>query len=146
MTLRTVLWLRMKLALLLTGAVLSSYAAETAYIVGMYSAKERRGLGRHFTMKVDGKRIAKLRFPTYYRLPVPPGVYNVSLEKDGPDEKDRPIILCHLIAGESCYVRAKTVGIEDRAEVELISPHVAAVELQNLLPLEQERIHMKVWK
>ena len=135
------MWLRMKLALLVIGTVLSSYAADTAYIVGMYSAKERRGLGRHFTMKVDGKRVAKLRFPTYYRLAVPPGVYNVTL-----DERDRPTILCHLIAGESCYVRVKTVGIEDRAEVELISPHLAAVELQTLLPLEQERIYVKVLK
>jgi hypothetical protein len=131
----------MKLALLAIGVVLSSYAADTAYIVGMYSKKERRGLSRHFTMKVDGKKIARLRFPTYYRIAVPPGVYNVTL-----DEKDRPTILCHLIAGESCYVRVKTVGAEDRAEVELISPHLAAVELQTLLPLEQERIHMKVWK
>ncbi len=133
------MWLRMKLAFIVVGTVLSSYAAETAYIVGMYTAKERRGLGKHFIMKVDGKRIAKLRFPTYYRLAVPPGVYNVTL-----DERERPTILCHLIPGESCYVRVKTVGIEDRAEVELISPHVAAVELQALLPLEQERIYVKV--
>ena len=94
-------------------------------------------------MKVDGRKVAKLRYPTYYRLEVPPGVYDITLDED---DKDRTPILCHLIAGESCFVRAKVTGRDNVREVNLISPHEAALELQKLLPLEQEKIYIKVWK
>jgi hypothetical protein len=124
------------LTLMVAAAALSAQASDIAYIVGMYSAKERPGLGGHFLMKVDGKKIAKLRYPTYYRLEVPPGVYNVTM-----DDKDRPPILCHLAAGEICYIRARTVGIESRAEVDLISPEQAWVQLRNLIPLEKEKVY-----
>lgn len=109
--------------------------------MGMYSAKERRGIGGHFLMKVDGKRVAKLRYPTYYRLEVPPGVYSVTF-----DDKAEPPILCHLIAGESCYIRARLTGSEDRREVALISPEQAAKQLQQLLPLEKEHVYLETWK
>ena len=131
----------MKLAIITLAAVLSMQAADTAYIVGMYSEKERRGLGGHFLMKVDGKKVANLRYPTYYRLEVPPGVYNITM-----DDKDQLPILCHLIAGESCYIRARLIGQNNIREVHLISPHDAAVQLQRLLPIEQEKIYIKVWK
>ena len=131
----------MKFAFLAFAALAMVQAADTAYIVGMYSSKDTRGLGGRFLMKVDDKKVASLRYPTYYRLEVPPGVYNVSM-----DDKDRPPILCHLIAGESCYIRARLVGRDNSPEVNLISPHEAAVELQRLLPIEQEKIYMKVWK
>lgn len=131
----------MKFALLMLAALGLVQAAETAYIVGMYSSKDTRGLGGWFLMKVDGRKVASLRYPTYYRLEVPPGVYNITM-----DEKDRPPILCHLIAGESCYIRARLVGRENSPEVHLMSPHEAAVELQRLLPIEQEKIYLKIWK
>jgi hypothetical protein len=131
----------MKFAIAALGTILAAQAADTAYIVGMYSEKERRGLGGRFLMKVDGKKVASLRYPTYYRLEVPPGVYNITM-----DDKDRPPILCHLIAGESCYIRARLVGHDNVREVHLISPHEAAVQLQKLLPIEQESIYIKLWK
>ena len=133
--------MRLKLALLSLVPLLLAEAPETAHIVGMYSEKSRPGLGGHFLMKVDGKKVANLRYPTYYRLTVPPGVYDISLE-----DKDQPPILCHLIAGESCYVRARTTGPNALREVALISPHEAAVQLQKLLPLENEKVYIRVWK
>ena len=75
----------MKFAFLVFAALALVQAADTAYIVGMYSSKDTRGLGGRFLMKVDDKKVASLRYPTYYRLEVPPGVYNVTM-----DDKDRP--------------------------------------------------------
>src|SRR5262245_53047082 len=120
---------------------LAANAAGSAYIVGMYSVKERRGIGGYFLIKVDGKRVAKLRYPTYYRLEVPPGVYSITF-----DDKAEPPILCHLIAGESCYIRARLTGNADRREVALISPEQAAKQLQQLLPLEKEHVYLEPWK
>lgn len=118
--------------------LLAADAADVGYIVGMYSTKEHRGLGGHFIMSVNGRKVAKLRYPTYYRLEVPKGVYNVKL-----DGEKSPGILCHVIAGESCFVRARTVGSDRRREVQLISPEQAAVELGKLLPLEIEAVYVQ---
>jgi hypothetical protein len=114
-----------KLGILILVAM-TARAADMAYIVPMYSQKERPGLGGYFLLKVDGKRVAKLRYPTYYSLEVPPGVYDITM-----DDKDRVPILCHLIAGESCYIRARLTGRDNLREVDLISSHQAAVELQS---------------
>ena len=46
--------------------------------------------------------MARLRFPTYYRVAVPPGVYNVTFAETSGGDRRLPI-LCHLIAGETCY-------------------------------------------
>lgn len=126
--------------MIIVAAALIANAAGGAYIVGMYSIKERRGIGGYFLMKVDGKKVAKLRYPTYYRLEVPPGVYTVTF-----DDKAEPPILCHLIAGESCYIRALLTGNNGR-DVALISPQEAAKQLQQLLPLEREHVYLETWK
>lgn len=133
--------MRLKFALLSLASLLLAEAPGTAHIVGMYPEKSKPGLGGNFLMKVDGRKVANLRYLTYHRLTVPPGVYDISM-----DVKDQTPILCHLIAGESCYIRARTVGHEAVREVALISPHEAAVQLQKLLPLENERIYIRVWK
>ena len=79
--------IKVKLAILIL-VVMTARAADMAYIVGMYSQKERPGLGGYFLLKVDGKKVAKLRYSTYYRLEVLPGVYDITM-----DEQDRAPIL-----------------------------------------------------
>jgi hypothetical protein len=116
-------------------------AADSGYIVAMYSAKETRGLGGYFDVSVDGKKVARLRYGTYFRLAVPPGAYEVTM--DAPSKSH---MLCHLIAGETCYVRARLVGKENRREADLVSPEEAGRQLRNTIPLEKEKVYMEVWK
>ena len=126
-------WGRVKLAILTLAAAILSQAAEPGFIVGMYSVKERPGLGGHFLFKISGKPVAKIRFPTYYRLDVPPGFYSVTVD-------DKPPIFCHVISGESCHIGMRTLGQEGRREVELLTSDKAALELQKVMPLEREHI------
>ncbi len=135
----------MKLASLALASVLFMQAADPAYIVGLYPSKESRGLGPQFTLRVDGKNVARLRFPTYYRVAVPPGVYNVTFAETSGGDRRLPI-LCHLIAGETCYIRVRTFGKEDRPEVELLPPSQAWLDLRNLIPLEKERVYLQMWQ
>jgi hypothetical protein len=130
-----------KLALLLLIS-LAATAGEVGYIVTMYSAKDTPGLGGHFTVTVDGRKVARLRYPTYYRLPVPPGTYTVTIE-DAPTAMP---ILCNLIAGETCYVRARHVGKENRREAALLAPEEAYRELRKTFLLENEHIFLREWK
>ena len=111
------------------------------YIVAMYSAKDTRGLGGYFELSVDGRKIAKLRYPTYFRLAVPPGAYTVTM-----DATSKSTVLCHVIAGESCYVRARMVGKENRREFDLVSPEEGGRQLRNAIPLEKEKVYMEAWK
>src|SRR3712207_2943817 len=99
----------------------------------MHSVKERPGLGRHFLFKVNGKPVAKIRFPTYYRLDVQPGFYTITVD-------DKPPIFCHVISGESCHIQMRSIGPESRREVELLTSEKAALELQKVMPLEREHI------
>jgi hypothetical protein len=131
---------KVNLALLLLIS-LAAHAAEVGYIVTMYSAKDTPGLGGFFTVTVDGRKVAKLRYPTYYRLPVPPGAYTITM--DAPTATP---ILCNLIAGETCYVRARKVGKENRREAALISPEEAYRELRKTFLLDNEHIYMREWK
>jgi hypothetical protein len=126
-------WGRVKLVILTVAAAILSQAAEPGFIVGMYSVKERPGLGGHFLFQVNGKPLAKIRFPTYYRLDVQPGFYTVTVD-------DKPPIFCHVISGESCHIRMQTIGKEGRREVELLTSDKAALELQKVMPLEREYI------
>ena len=87
-------------------------------------------------MKVDGKPVAKLVYPRYFRLSVPPGVYDVALAGK--------TFLCHLVAGESCYVRVKVV--ERRPVADLLSFNAAAIELQKVQPLDREKVIVGTWK
>ncbi len=123
----------MKLAILTLAAALLSRAADPGFIVGMYSVKERPGLGGHFLFKINGKPVAKIRYPTYYRLDVRPGFYTISVD-------DGPPIFCHVISGESCHVRMRVVGRDGRREVEMLTSHQAALELQKVMPLEKEHV------
>lgn len=111
------------------------------YIVAMYSAKDTRGLGGYFELSVDGRKVAKLRYPTYFRLAVPPGAYTVTM-----DAVSKSTVLCHVIAGESCYVRARMVGTENRREFDLVSPEEAGRQLRNTFQLEKEKVYMEVWR
>jgi hypothetical protein len=113
---------------------LSIQAEEVGYIVGLYSAKERVGGGRTLLLKLDGKPIAKLRHPTYHRVAVRPGVYEVAIGDSGTR------ILCHVIAGEFCYVRATTTEKDRKVEVELISPEQAWRELPKTMPVESGQV------
>ena len=120
---------------------LSTQAQNLGYIVTMYSAKDTRGLGGYFNVVVDGRKVARLRYGTYYRLPVPPGAYSVTM-----DAPSKHVILCNLIAGESCYVRARQVGQANVREVDLVSPDEAFRQLRNTIPLENEKIFVRQWK
>ena len=134
----------MTIKLLLVAAitsVLTAHAEDAAYIVTMYSSKETRGLGGYFEVNVDGKKVAKLRYPTYFRLAVPPGAYTVTMAAANGSP-----VLCHVIAGESCYVRARLVGKENRREFHLVSPEEAGRQLRNTFALEREKIYMDSWK
>ena len=126
-------WGRVKLPILMIAAAILSRAAEPGFIVGMYSAKERPGLGGHFLFKINGKPVAKIRFPTYYRADVQPGFYSVTVD-------DKPPIVCHVISGESCHIRMRTLGKEGRRDVELLTSEKAALELQKVMPLEREHV------
>ena len=126
-------WGRVKLPILMLAAAILSQAAEPGFIVGMYTAKDRPGLGGHFLFKINGKPVAKIRFPTYYRADVQPGFYTVTVD-------DKPPIFCHVISGESCHIRMRTIGNEGRREVELLTSEKAALELQKLMPLEREHV------
>jgi hypothetical protein len=130
-----------RVLLAIVALVSAAQAAETGYIVTMYSAKESPGLGGYFEVRVDGKKVARLRYGTYFRLAVPPGAYTVTM-----DAESKSPILCYLIAGESCYVRARTVGKENRREVDLVSPEEAGRQLRNTIPLEKEKVFVEVWK
>ena len=130
----------MKLSLLFLVVLLTTAsAADPGYIVTMYSSKETRGLGGYFEVKVSGKRVARLRYGTYFRLAVPPGAYEVTMD----EAVSKSTILCHLIAGESCYVRARMVGKENRREVDLVSPEEGGRQLRNTIPLEKEKVYME---
>jgi hypothetical protein len=115
-------------------------AADHGYLVAMYSAKETRGLGGYFEVRVDGKKVARLRYGTYFRLAVPPGAYQVTM-----DAPSTSLMLCHVISGESCYVRARLVGKENRREADLVSPEEAGRQLRNTIPLEKEKVYMEEW-
>ena len=131
---------RLLLAVVCAAAI--SYAGDSSgYIVAMYSSKDTRGLGGYFEVSVDGRKVAKLRYPTYFRLAVPPGAYTVTM-----DATSKSPVLCHVIAGESCYVRARTVGKENRREFDLVSPEEAGRQLRNTFQLEKEKVYMEVWK
>jgi hypothetical protein len=124
---------------------LAANAQNVGYIVAMYSAKETRGLGGYFNVIVDGRKVARLRYGTYYRLSVPPGAYSVTM--DAPSKR---VILCNVIAGESCYVQARQIGKGDgkdsTREVDLVSPEEAYRQLRNTIPLENEKIFIREWK
>jgi hypothetical protein len=107
----------------------------------MYSAKETRGLGGYFELRVDGKKVAKLRYGTYFRLAAPAGAYTITM-----DATSKSAVLCHVIAGESCYVRARLVGKENRREFDLVSPEEGGRQLRNTIPLEKEKVYMEAWK
>jgi hypothetical protein len=130
-----------RLILLTMAAALITQAADLASIFAMYSSKGQKGLGPRLTLKIDGRKVARLRFPTYYRIDVPPGVYAITM-----DESDKAPIICHLIAGETCYIRARTVGKQDRAEVELLSPTQASEDIRRVIPLEPEHVYLKKWQ
>lgn len=121
--------------------VLAAAEPPVGYIVAMYASKETRGLGGYFEVTVDGRKVAKLRYGTYYRLAVPPGAYTVTM--DAPSKSP---MLCHVIAGESCYVRARVTGKDDRREADLVSPEEGARQLRSTIPLEPEKILVREWK
>ena len=125
----------------ITAFEIATAASPVGYIVAMYSAKDTRGLGGYFEVTVDGTRVAKLRYGTYYRLAVPPGAYTVTM-----DAPSTSTMLCHVIAGESCYVRARMVGKNNAREAALVSPEEAARQLRNTIPLEPEKVFVRDWK
>jgi hypothetical protein len=130
------------LLLVLTGLASPMLSGDgLASIVLMYSAKDTHGLGGYFEVSIDGRRVAKLRYPTYVRLAVPPGAYTVTM-----DAPSRSPVLCHVIAGESCYVRARMIGNENRREFDLVSPEEAFRQLRNTIPLEKEKVYLQAWK
>ena len=131
---------RMKTVLGMLALALSIQSADVGYIVGLYSQKDRPGVGETLSLRVDGKQVAKLRFPTYYRVAVPPGAYEITI---GSSEKQ---ILCHVIAGEFCYVRARTKADGKQVEVDLISPEQAWRELPKTYPIESGQVLMKSWR
>lgn len=127
--------------LLISGVQAWPEADPRGYIVTMYSAKDTRGLGGYFDVSVDGKKVAKLRYATYFRLAVPPGAYTVTM-----DAPSLAPVLCHLVAGESCYVRARMTGKGNRREFSLVSPEEGARQLGNTIPLEKEKVRIHIWK
>lgn len=133
--------MEVRLLLVLLLAALANAASPEGYIVAMYSAKDTRGLGGYFEVSVDGRKVAKLRYGTYFRFPVRPGAYTVTM--DAPSKSP---MLCHVIAGESCYIRARMVGKDNVREVSLVSPEEGARQLRNTIPLEKEKVFLQEWK
>ena len=136
----------MRLAVLIpvalqAASLIAQDTPDSSFIVAMHSGSTRPRTGGDFVFRVNGNKVAKLRFPTYFRLRVPPGVYSITL-----DEPASKLMVCHVIAGESCYVRAKRAGSGEPARIDLISFTEAAVELQNLIPLEPEKIYIRTWR
>lgn len=117
------------------------WADGPAYIVALYSEKQERGLSREFLFRIDGIKAAKLRYPAYYRLAVPPGVYTATV-----DGVNKPPIVCHAIAGEVCYFRIRTIGREGKPEADLISPEQAWRQLATAIPIDKEKVLLKNWK